>query len=280
MRLRKFTPSAILVLVLGLTSATCNRQVVELTCNCPPSKFESGSYYSQFYEDYILAYVFQDYKTGCYVDVGANDPNKDNVTRYFYERGWHGVNIEPNAEEFEKIVRARPRDSNYNVGISNVEATLTFYQAPGTWDGLSTFDKADADFQSRKFGIVFKELSVPVTTLDRILEKANLPEIDFISIDVEGFEKRVIEGIDLQRYKPSVLCIEATEPTTDKPAYQAWESLLIQNNYVFAMFDGLNRYYVHKDQVISLLPRFIVIDMCVKKSKFARHIKLNGHDHW
>jgi len=46
-----------------------------------------------------------------------------------------------------------------------------------------------------------------------------------------------------------------------------------------AMFDGLNRYYVRKDR-ISLLPRFIHIDMCVKKSKYQRHVKLDGINPW
>ncbi len=280
MRLKRSRPLVLVVLLFGLLSAACSKRIARLSCDCPASKYESGRYYSQFYEDYILAYVFQDYQTGFYVDVGANDPNKDNITRYFYERGWRGVNIEPNVEEFKKMVKARPLDKNYNVGISNAEAMLTFYQAPGTWDGLSTFDKADATFQSQKFGIVFKELAVPVTTLERILQEAALPAIDFISIDVEGFEKQVIESVDFSRYHPSVLCIEATEPTTDRPSYQDWEGLLIENNYVFAMFDGLNRYYVSKDLASRLLPRFIVIDMCVKKSKLARHIKLSGHDHW
>jgi FkbM family methyltransferase len=281
MRLKKERGPAMLVLLFGLVSVACEKQVVNLTCDCPPSKFESGTYYSQFYEDYILAYVFRDYKTGFYVDVGANDPNISNVTKYFYDRGWRGVNIEPLPEEFKKIVQARTRDKNYNVGISNTETTLTFYQAPlGALDQFSTFDKAEADNLTKKSGIVFKELSVPVTTLDKILQKANLPEINFISIDVEGFEKQVIESINFSRYKPSVLCIEATEPSTESPSYQAWEDMLIKNNYVFAMFDGLNRYYVHKDLVSSLLPRFIFIDMCVKKSKLKRQVKLNGYKHW
>jgi len=101
-----------------------------------------------------------------------------------------------------------------------------------------------------------------------------------MSIDVEGFERHVIESVNLSRYRPSVLCVEATEPRTDRPSYQDWEGLLAQNGYVFAMFDGLNRYYVSKDLVSSLLPRFIFIDMCVNKSKFARHVKLNGYDRW
>ena len=71
-------------------------------CECAPSGFENTTflyqithfermatvYYGQSYEDYILAYVFRKQKNGFYIDVGANDPNKWNTTKYFYERGW------------------------------------------------------------------------------------------------------------------------------------------------------------------------------------------------
>ena len=88
-------------------------------CDCPRSRFESGAYFSQLYEDYVLAYVFQDRKMGFYVDVGANDPNHDNVTKIFYERGWRGVNIEPNVGFFRELDAQRPGDRNVNAVISD-----------------------------------------------------------------------------------------------------------------------------------------------------------------
>lgn len=244
-------------------------------CDCPPSKFENGTYYSQHYEDYILEYVFKDVKKGFYIDVGANDPNTGNVTRYFYERGWNGINIEPNVDLFKKIVQYRPRDSNYNVGISTSEGTMEFYQETDSGSqGLSTFDKGISEREKKENGAHFTEISVPVTTLDKIMIKASPPEITFISIDVEGFEKQVVESINLVKYKPIALCIEATQPMTEIPSYMAWEKIVLESGYVFAMFDGLNRYYVHKDHV-ALLPRFIDIDRCVKKSKHKHH-----HNKW
>jgi FkbM family methyltransferase len=248
-------------------------QAEKRRCDCPPSKFENGAYYSQKYEDYILGYVFKNVKKGFYIDVGANDPNTDNVTRYFYERGWNGINIEPNVDLFKKIVQYRPRDSNYNVGISNSEGTMTFYQETGdVSQGLSTFDKEISEREKEKNSAHFIEISVPVTTLDKIIEKAPPSEITFISIDVEGFEKQVLESIDLVKYRAIALCIEATEPLTEIPSYAAWEKVVLESNYVFAMFDGLNRYYIHKDH-IAFLPRFIDIDKCVKKSKYKNRQK-------
>jgi FkbM family methyltransferase len=242
-------------------------------CHCPPSKFEHGTYYSENYEDYILGYIFKDITKGFYIDVGANDPNTDNVTRYFYERGWNGINIEPNVDLFKKIVHYRPRDSNYNVGISNNEGMMTFYkQTDSGLAGLSTFDKGISEREKKENGVHFTEISVPITTLNKIIERASLPGITFVSIDVEGFEKQVVESINLVKYKPFVFCIEAVQPLTEIPSYSAWEKILMDNNYVFAMFDGVNRFYVHKDH-IDLLPRFIDIDRCVKKSKYMRQLK-------
>ncbi len=133
MKPAKVSPLFVLPVLAGLLMlASCRHG--NPGCDCPASRFESGAYFSQIYEDYVLDYVFKNQKMGYYVDVGANDPDHDSVTKIFYERGWRGVNIEPNADEFKKIIRARPRDGNYNVGISDTEATLPFYQAAG-WRG-------------------------------------------------------------------------------------------------------------------------------------------------
>jgi FkbM family methyltransferase len=263
---------------LGMLMATSCTHVT-YTCDCPSSRYEGGKFYAQFYEDYILSVVFKDVATGLYVDVGANDPDHNSVTRYFYERGWRGVNIEPNQDRFREIVKARPRDSNYNVGIANTEGTMTFYQAPRDEDGLSSFDKADVDRLTRERHITFTEIPVQVTPLSKVLATAALAKIDFMSIDVEGFEKQVLESLDLPRYKPDVLCIEATQPFTEISSHREWEEILLKNNYLFAMFDGINRYYVHKDRA-DLLPRFIEADRCVKLSKFKRKVNINGMGEW
>jgi FkbM family methyltransferase len=281
MKSKTNSPTFFFLMIAVLITVSSCRQENRL-CDCPPSKFEGGIYYSQTYEDYILAYVFKNVDRGFYIDVGANDPNVFNVTRFFYERGWRGINIEPNVELFKRIVQFRPRDLNYNCGISNTEGNLNFYQETNELDDfmpMSTFDKTIAEGQRKKHGLHFTETRVPVTTLNKLLAKISIPEITFISIDVEGFEKQVIESIDLARYKPVVLCVEATDPVAGNPSYMKWEKLVMDNNYVFAMSDGLNRYYLHKSH-IELLPRFIDIDRCVKLSKYKRQVKMDGWSLW
>lgn len=233
-------------------------------------------YFSQFYEDYILSYVFKDVAKGTYVDVGANDPDVASVTKYFYLKGWRGVNIEPNPEHVATLQKARPEDANIGVGISDAPATLQFYRFETRATGLSTFDR-DIALRHQAAGFRFDELSIPVATLNDVLQKSDKVDggFTFINVDVEGFEKKVLTGLDFKKYPPTVVMIEATAPLTEDPTHQHWESILYAAGYLFALDDGLNRYYLHPSQR-GLLQRFIAVNYCVGRDKVAKRIKLDG----
>ena len=237
---------------------------------------DSSRYFSQFYEDYILSYVFQDVATGAYVDVGAYDPDKGSVTKYFYRKGWRGVNVEPNPEHLASLQRVRTEDTNVGVGISDEAATLTFYKFEARASGLSTFDP-DTAARHKKAGFTYEELTIPVATLTDVLDKSGKVKAGFeiLNVDVEGFEKKVLTGLDFKKYPPTVVIIESTAPLTEDPTHQNWESILFANGYVFATDDGLNRYYLHgahRDR----LTRFLEVGYCVGKDKASKRIKLDG----
>ena len=59
--------------------------------------------YAQNFEDVMLHRALKNIDQGFYIDVGANDPEIDSVTKAFYDMGWRGINIEPVAEWFEKL---------------------------------------------------------------------------------------------------------------------------------------------------------------------------------
>jgi len=255
-------------------------------CRCAPSKFEGGSFHGEYYEDYVLSSVLDDVASGTYIDVGANHPIEDNVTALFYERGWHGITIEPNPEYIPLYAKLRPRDVHLNLGIASAGGTLTFYKITdppggnGTYasGGLSTFDPAVAE-RWRRAGLAIRKLMIPVTTLNDVLKQRPLAQITILTIDVEGFEKQVLESIDLRKHRPQVIVVEACLPGTEVPSYEPWEGLLLQAGYAPAMSDGLNRYYVPQDRV-DLLERFIHVDMCVKRSKLTRGVRLDGWMPW
>lgn len=260
----------------AVASATADKPTVTILCPTRGPFGDGPTYYSQFYEDYILAYVFKDQPIGFYVDVGANDPDKNSVTKYFYLAGWRGINIEPIPELVEKLNKSRPEDTNKGVAISDKPGELTLYKGVEA-SGLSTLNPKIAASHRAK-GFEFTTIKVPVITLNTVLdEHAKHREITFLNVDVEGFEKQVLSSIDLTRYHPRVIMAESTAPLTEAASHKAWESILIRNGYIFAMDDGLNRYYVHSSEE-RLLPKFIEADFCVRHDKLEKRLHLDGYE--
>jgi hypothetical protein len=99
----------------------------------------------------------------------------------------------------------------------------------------------------RTHGFELIDHSVPVTTLAHVCDRHVRQTIDFLKIDVEGYEREVLEGADWSRFRPRIVVIEATRPSTSVPAHEEWEPILLAADYLFAFFDGLNRYYVRAE---------------------------------
>jgi FkbM family methyltransferase len=201
--------------------------------------------YAQNHEDVLLARLFPPGVPGFFIDIGAMDPVIHSVTKLFSDRGWHGVNVEPAASPFERLHAARPRDINLNVGLSDHEGTLTLFESDPN-SGWSTFS-SDQAAQHRDAGIPLVERPVPVMTLAQVCQKYVTETIDFISIDVEGHERQVLEGGDWRAWRPRVVVVESTEPNTSITTHHQWEHILLEADYEFAAFDGLNRYYVRAE---------------------------------
>lgn len=200
--------------------------------------------YAQNGEDVMLRRALADVAQGFYVDVGANDPRADSVTRAFYELGWSGINVEPVSHWFALLAADRPRDLNLQLAASSREGGLRLYEIVGT--GLSTADEALAQ-RHRAQGREVREIEVPARRLDDILRDAGAAEVHFLKVDVEGAEAEVLRGLDLDRVRPWIVLVEATEPGSTAASYAQWEPLLTGKDYDFVWFDGLNRYYLARE---------------------------------
>jgi FkbM family methyltransferase len=191
-------------------------------------------YYSQNREDLVLEAFFPDVEKGFYVDVGANDPVVDSVTKLFYEKGWRGINIEPLKHHYEALKAQRPEDINLNIGVGLKRKTMVFNEVV-SGDGLSTFLDDMAKDSATSDSI--KNYPVQIETLSEVFKAHKVGKIHFLKIDVEGFEYEVLAGNDWDKYRPEVICIEANHIIKD------WRPLLKTNNYKLAFSDGLNEYY-------------------------------------
>jgi FkbM family methyltransferase len=203
--------------------------------------------YAQNFEDVMLWRALKHIECGFYIDVGANDPKIDSVTKAFYDRGWRGINIEPVAQWYEKLQEERVRDINLQLAIGAEAGELTFYELPDT--GLSTIDKSIAERHEAERGYKKQEYLVPVKTMTEICKHYHEAPIHFLKIDVEGAEKQVLAGLDLTKIRPWIIVVESTLPNTQLEDYEEWEPIILGSGYDYVYFDGLNRFYVANEHV-------------------------------
>ena len=203
--------------------------------------------YAQNFEDVMLWRALQHVPQGFYIDVGANDPEADSVTKAFYDRSWQGINIEPVSQWFVRLEQERPRDVNLQVAVGAEAGEMVFYEVPST--GLSTARGEIARAHEADRGYALRERMVQVETLTSIYQRVGAVPVHFLKVDVEGFEKEVLEGIDFSVLRPWILVIESTRPMSPEQDHQTWEPLLLAVGYVFVYFDGLNRYYLAPEQL-------------------------------
>ena len=94
--------------------------------------------------------------------------------------------------------------------------------------------------------------------------------VHFCKIDVEGYERQVLEGIkDWHKFRPWIFAMEATLPGTNIPCHDKWEDLLLANDYIFAFQLAINRYYVDAEREY-LLSNFAKINQFVAQNEIVK----------
>lgn len=196
--------------------------------------------YSMLKEDLVIDKLLDHKKKGFYVDIGANDPVRFNNTKRFYDKGWQGINIEPNKIKFLKLKKQRPKDINLNFGIASKEKRLNFFHIDV--DMLSTFSRKDAvKHEKEGFKILACE-KVSVKRLDYIFSHyAKGKKIDFISIDTEGYDLEVLKSNNWNKYRSQLICIEFGPQDTRNNAKK--DTFLRSIHYSKIYQNGLNLIY-------------------------------------
>src|SRR5947209_6556992 len=142
--------------------------------------------YAANLEDYHLARAFEGQASGFYIDVGAGHPVADNVSCWFYLKGWHGIVIEPQPPLIELYPQVRPRDIPVGKLLGRTRGKADFHLV----DRLTGFSTIVAEHakSAAKFGAEFRTCRMPMTTLAAICEEHEVKAIDFLKVDVEGAE--------------------------------------------------------------------------------------------
>ena len=169
--------------------------------------------WSQEGEDLILQRFFEGRKEkGFFVDVGAHHPFRFSNTYKFYLKGWRGINIDAMPGSMNPFNKTRPLDINLEIAVSDKEEILTYFifNEPA----LNTFSLEEAEKKIGKNNCKLIEKKDIVTErLETIFDKY-LPQsqsIDFLTIDVEGFDFLVLKSNNWEKYKPEYILVEDLE---------------------------------------------------------------------
>ncbi len=169
-------------------------------------------FYSQYGQDkFLFENLFKEKSNGFYLDIGAHDGITLSNTYLFEKLGWDGVCIEPIPDVFTKL-KSNRNCKLFNCVLSNKKGTENFLVLEGYTEMLSgileNYDPAHLiriDNELRMMGGSKKVITSESLTFDDL----QLPNIiDFVSLDVEGSEMKILETIDFNKYHINIISIE------------------------------------------------------------------------
>lgn len=194
-------------------------------------------------EKYAVREYFGHKGEGFFVEVGANEPTSpESQTWHLEQRGWTGVLIEPIPELADKARESRKQSIVFQAACvdSDAERTTTLL-IPMASGGLVTGHASlRANIDEHNYS-EFTRVEVQAATLTEILDQVGAEAVDLLSIDVEGAELDVLRGLDLSRYRPSLILLE------DKHLYLSKHRFLRRRGYKLVRRLNRNSWYIPQD---------------------------------
>ncbi len=192
--------------------------------------------YSQCGEDIFIKKFFKKKNNGSYLDIGAFNPIKFSNTLLLHKKGWHGTNIDLNQTSIDLFNICRPRDKNICAAISNkekkVKVNIENIFSPLNTISLERSKKLNQNsIKKNSFYLRTKKINKLVKT-----------KFDFLNIDIEGLDFKVLRSIKLNFYKPKLICIEILDKKKIKPL----NNYLHSQGYKFIKKLGFSHFFEKK----------------------------------
>lgn len=252
-KIKKFTKILVPKIYNKLSEFKQNRIVEKFKKNYPdtkvfqPTMVENRKLYSQDNQDYIIyENFFKNKKDGFFCDIGGNHPLKINNTLYFEELGWRGIAFEPlpyMAELWQKYRKAKL----FNFALSDRGGELMFSIVKDTtgWEDMLSFVKETRDVE---YSYETEDIVVQTKVFKDVADKENIVHIDYLSLDVEGHELNVLQGIDFQKVTIDVLTIENNSACCAIYGDDKMRKLMFANGYqLWGRIVGLDDIYVRNE---------------------------------
>ena len=163
-----------------------------------------------------------------------------------FQKGWSGINIEPNEEVIKAFKKLRPKDVNLNIGISNINKPCNYYKFKEP--ALNTTDINIVKMRKRQGFNCIEKIIIPTQTLNQVLSEycKKLPVIDILKIDVEGKELDVLKSNNWRKFIPKVIICELINVDLEKITKNSVYKFLKSKNYLLYCKLLQNGIFFHK----------------------------------
>lgn len=162
---------------------------------------------------------------GFFVEAGAHDGFTQSNTYWLQRfRGWHGLLVEPMPELAAEARLSRPGATVMQCCLVSADETRQRLRMR-FGDLMSMVDGArESDWPTLGTVLGWRDphdLDVDARTLSSLLDEIGAPEVDLLSLDVEGFEGPALRGLELQRHAPRYVLVEIHNRDRDRPPVDA-----------------------------------------------------------
>jgi FkbM family methyltransferase len=208
-------------------------------------KFFYKNTLSQDKEDLFIKKFFKDKREGTYLDIGCFNPLLWNITYLLYKKGWHGINVDIQKINIDLFNVARPDDINICCALYDKKKILNLYNLQGENNSaVMTIDKSHAEKMKFLFSKNIIKKKIQTLTFSEMIKnhKITINNIDFLNIDTEGSDFNILRSINIQKYKPKLICIEISQFTkqVDKKKILNY---LKSNNYKYIYKTSVSSFF-------------------------------------
>lgn len=163
--------------------------------------------YSQWGEDKVILNYFKNIDKGIYLDIGCFHPLMYSNTCLLYKKGWYGINIDINPTSIDLFKIVRPKDLNLCTTIDEKKNEYeVFFDHP--FSPVNSLVKSFNENLKNEFYKKKKIKKIKSMTIDEILILAKKPKIDFLNIDSEGMDLKILKQLIPHKILPNLVSIE------------------------------------------------------------------------
>ncbi len=202
---------------------------------------KKNNHLGEFGEDIFVRRFFKKSKNGIYVDVGSYHPIKGSLTYDLFKNNWSGINIDLSKISVDLFKILRPKDINIRAAITDHDGKTFYYENSPINQQNSILENPNA-----------KKIEIECFKLNSILDMYKIEKIDYLNIDTEGNEFKVISTFDFRRFEPTLISIEFNDYDIDNLVNSDIDQLLKENGYKLISKFGVTCFYVQNENIKNI----------------------------